>query len=167
MSLFVERPDSGVAPVCRNYLSSLNCNINLKMNNEYYHQIQGPMPAVGVYWCDYVMWTESNMNIHRIPRDQVWSMRYVHELESFFKYQITSKDDFDEGFSDAATGDMRRNPSNHTNIRCEISPASSPQSVPPRNIFPRWWHSLFMFTRRDGSTTSYRYRDLGICVGRQ
>ena len=68
------------------------------------------MAAVGVDWCDFVIWTPSNMKIHRIPRDEGWSMRYVPQLESFDKHQITRKEDFDEGFSDAATGDTAEEP---------------------------------------------------------
>ena len=53
----------------RNYLTYLDCNNNVKRSPDYYHQIQGAMAAVGVDWCDFVIWTRSNMKIQRIRRD--------------------------------------------------------------------------------------------------
>ena len=93
-----------------NYLNYLDCNNNLKKTHDYYHQIQGAMAAVGVEWCDFVIWTPSNMKIQRIRRDEGWSMRYVPQLESFYKHQITRKEDFDEGFSEAASGNTDEEP---------------------------------------------------------
>ena len=52
------------------------------------------------------------MKIQRIRRDEGWSMRYVPQLESFYKHQITRKEDFDEGFSEAASGDGNEEPFN-------------------------------------------------------
>ena len=82
----------------------------LKTMHNYYHQIQGGMAAVGVDWCHFVIWTPSNMKIQRIPRDYGWSMRYVPQLESFYKHHIIRKEDFDEGFSDTATRDTDEEP---------------------------------------------------------
>ena len=50
------------------------------------------------------------MKIQRIPRDEGWSMRYVPQLESFYKHQITRKADFDEVFSEAASGETDDEP---------------------------------------------------------
>ena len=59
------------------HLPYLDCNKMLKKTQYYYHQIQGAMAAVGVTWCDFVIWTPSTVKIHRIPRDHGWAKRYV------------------------------------------------------------------------------------------
>ena len=53
----------------RNCLTYLDHNNMLKKTHDYSHQIQGAMTAVGVDWCDFVIWTRSNMKIQRIRRD--------------------------------------------------------------------------------------------------
>ena len=52
----------------RNYLNYLDCNNDLKKTHEYYHRI-GAMAAVGVEWCDFVIWTPRNVKVPRIKRD--------------------------------------------------------------------------------------------------
>ena len=77
------------------HLHYLDCNNELKKTHDYYHQIQGAMTAVVVDWCDFVIWTPRRVKIQRIPRDHGWSMRYVPQLEEFFKHRIVRKEDFD------------------------------------------------------------------------
>ena len=85
------------------HLTYLDCNNLLRKTHQCKHQ--GAIAAVAVDWCDYVIWTPSNMKIHRIRPDHGWSMRNVPQLESFYKHHIVRKEDFDEGFSDTATMD--------------------------------------------------------------
>ena len=92
------------------HLTYLDCNNMLKKTHDYYHQIQGAMATVRVDWCDFVMWTASNLKIQRVPRDHEWSMRYVPQLELFYKHQIAPKEDFDDGESDTATKDTNEEP---------------------------------------------------------
>ena len=51
------------------HLPYLSCNIDLKKTQDYYHQIQGAMTAVGVEWCDVLIWTPSNVKVQRIYRE--------------------------------------------------------------------------------------------------
>ena len=96
------------------------------------------MAAVLVDLWDFVIWTPSNMKIQRIRRDEGWSMRYVFQIESFYKHQITRKEDFDEGFSEAAAGDT-----NEESFQPYEHPARDLTSFlhligPPANNFATW-----------------------------
>ena len=92
------------------HLAYLDCNNELEKTHDYYHQIQGTMTAVGVEWCDFVIWSPSNMKVQRIYRDFGWSMRYLTQLESLYKHHIVRKEDFDECDSDEAAQDTDEEP---------------------------------------------------------
>ena len=92
------------------HLSYLDCNNELKKTHDYYHQIQGAMAAVGVEWCDFVIWTPRNVKVQRIHRDYGWAIRYLPQLETFFKQHIVRKEDFDEGYTDPTMQDTDEEP---------------------------------------------------------
>ena len=95
------------------HLLYLDCKNMLMKTNEYYHQIQGALTAMVVDLSAFVIWTRSNVKIHSIPGDHAESMRYVPQLESFYKHQIIRKEDFDEGFSEMTTEDTDEEPFEH------------------------------------------------------
>ena len=39
------------------------------------------MAAVDVEWCEFVIWTPPNVQVHSINRAMWWSMSYVRQLE--------------------------------------------------------------------------------------
>ena len=51
------------------HLTYLDCRNELKKTHDYYYQIKVAMALVGVDWCDFVIWTRSNMKTQRIRRD--------------------------------------------------------------------------------------------------
>ena len=57
------------------------------------------------------------------------------QLESFYKHHITGKEDFDEGFSDAATGDTDEEPFQpYEHPARDLTSILHPKG-PPANIF--------------------------------
>ena len=84
------------------HLPYLDCNNELKKTHDYYSQIKRRMAAVGVDWCDFVICSPSNIKVHRIFRDHGWTLRYIPQLESFYKPHIVRKGDFDGCDSDEA-----------------------------------------------------------------
>ena len=88
-----------------NHLTYLDCSNMRKKRHDYNHQRQGPMAAVGVCWCYFVIWPRSKIKSQRIRRYYGWSIRYVPQFESVYNHQINCTEDFDEGFSDRARRD--------------------------------------------------------------
>ena len=86
----------------RDHLRYLDCNSELKKNHDYYHQIQGTMYAVGVQWCDFVIWTPSKLRIQRIPIDTAWGERYLGQLQDLYHDRLERVEDGPEGQSEAA-----------------------------------------------------------------
>ena len=112
----------------------LDCNNELKKTHDYYHQIQVTTTAAGVECCDFVIWSPRNMTVHRFYRDFWWSLRYVPQLESFYKHHIVRSEEFDECDSDDAAHDTDEEPFEPCEHRHASSPASSTGLVPPRWI---------------------------------
>ena len=70
----------------------------------YYHQIQVAIAAVGVQWCDFVMWTPGRVKIERIFIDCGWSMRYFPRLENFsYPYLVRKEDTKSTGWDSHST----------------------------------------------------------------
>lgn len=52
------------------YLKRKNGQIYLDSNHDYYYQIQGQMFVLDIPWVDFVVRTEKDIKIVRIPRNQ-------------------------------------------------------------------------------------------------
>ena len=66
------------------------------------------MAAVIVHWCDFVIWTPRKLKIQRFPLDYGWSIRYVRQLEDFYKHRIQRKEDVDTVQWDSETVNASR-----------------------------------------------------------
>ena len=83
-----------------NHLKFLDKDNHLKTNHPYYHQIQGSMNAVGVDWCDFIVWTPCQMLIQRIRRCPIWAHISLPRLENFFNVYIKPTELDDAKFDD-------------------------------------------------------------------
>ena len=75
------------------HLKYIDCQNRLLPSHPYYHQVQGTMHAVGVYWCDFYVWTPHNTLTIRIGRDPHWAQQYLGKLELFYKQHLRRPED--------------------------------------------------------------------------
>ena len=107
--------------------------MNSKWTHEYYHQVQGAIAAVGVHWCDFVIWTPRRVKLERIYIDYGWTMRYVPRHEHFYYRYLVRKEDtkstgWDSATANASTDEDALEPFEHptrdlTSILHLIGPA--------------------------------------------
>ena len=83
-----------------NHLKFLDKDNHLKTNHPYYHQVQGSMNAVGVEWCDFIVWTPCQMLIQRISRSLIWAQINLPRLETFFQVYLMPTENDDTKFDD-------------------------------------------------------------------
>ena len=62
--------------------------LQLKRNHPYYFQIQLQMLATKRSYCDFVVWTEQELHIERIPLDEDLMQESIPKAERFFKLCI-------------------------------------------------------------------------------
>jgi len=56
----------------------------LKRNHNYYYQIQGCLYLLNMNWCDFVVWTEKDIHIERINRDQPFIDSMIPKLAELY-----------------------------------------------------------------------------------
>ncbi|XP_037531175.1 uncharacterized protein LOC119421601 isoform X2 [Nematolebias whitei] len=79
---------------CPNVTSYVDCSYimirdgrqTLKRTHPYYWQIQGQMLISGCDWCDFVIYTENDMFIERVPRDMQVLQTIKQKVDHFFFY---------------------------------------------------------------------------------
>ena len=62
-------------------------NFQLKTNHNYYYQVQGQMHITKRAWCDFVVWSpcETNLHVERILyKPQIWEKTMYPKLEQFY-----------------------------------------------------------------------------------
>ena len=79
------------------HLKYLDCDNRLKKGTPYWQQVQGQIHAVAVPWCDFVIWTPTNMIVSRTFKDPQWTNEFYFKLENFFHTQLDRKEDFEYG----------------------------------------------------------------------
>ena len=57
--------------------------LHLKENHDYYHQVQGQLHIANKMCCDLVIWTQEDLAIIRIARDDNWAMN-IDKLINFY-----------------------------------------------------------------------------------
>ena len=57
---------------------------SLKRRHNYYYQVQSQMYCCNVEWCDFVVNTEMDLHIKRIPRDKEWWQEKLPKLKQFY-----------------------------------------------------------------------------------
>lgn len=60
----------------------------LKKNHKYYYQVQLHMFVCGVQYCDFVIWTQQDLIITRVARDDLMLSTALPIAEQFFKQNI-------------------------------------------------------------------------------
>lgn len=56
----------------------------LKRRHDYYYQIQCQMYCCGVEWCNFVVRTNKDLHVERIPRDPDWWRQQLPRLKDFY-----------------------------------------------------------------------------------
>ena len=60
-------------------------NLQLKRTHPYYSQVQGQMAITERSWCDFIIYTEKNISIERIPFDEAfWLTQLLPKLIDFY-----------------------------------------------------------------------------------
>ena len=57
---------------------------SLKRPHNYYYQVQCQMYCCNVEWCDFVVNTETDLHIERIPRDKEWWQEQLPKLKMLY-----------------------------------------------------------------------------------
>nr|XP_055074611.1 uncharacterized protein LOC129454126 [Misgurnus anguillicaudatus] len=66
----------------------LDKNGQLKKGHQYYHQVQLHMFVCNVQSCDFVVWTQKEVKITRIARDEEMLQAVLPKAEVFFKQRV-------------------------------------------------------------------------------
>jgi hypothetical protein len=85
--------DKMISPSSVPYLVTDNKgHLALKRSHDYYHEVQGQMFCVGphITHVDFVVYTIADVKIIRIPRDDEFIVKMVHELEEIFTAHFKS-----------------------------------------------------------------------------
>jgi len=66
-------------------LEKLNDKFCLKRDNAYYYQVQAELAASGRFYCDFVVWSETAINIEQIFPDKTFICHNLKKATAFFK----------------------------------------------------------------------------------
>lgn len=67
------------------FLKMTNGSLQLRQSHAYYYQCQGVMNTLGLPWIDFVVYTNIDMYVERIHRDNsVWEKKMLPELILFY-----------------------------------------------------------------------------------
>ena len=61
-----------------------NNSFQLKLNHDYYHQVQTQIYCTDRQWCDFVLRTDNDLHIERIYKDQSWGAKNLKKLKDFY-----------------------------------------------------------------------------------
>ena len=63
------------------------CKPYLKLDNDYYYQVQGQMGVTGIHECDFVIWTTKGIFVQTIAFDvNFWNDKCLPKLKHFYLY---------------------------------------------------------------------------------
>ena len=84
--------DMSVRNGCKNvksfFCELVDDRIRLKINHQYYYQVQGAMAVAGVEWCDFIVWTNVDMHKERISFNlSFWNSCYS-KLQTIYSSYI-------------------------------------------------------------------------------
>ena len=64
---------------------------DLQVKQNYWHQVQAEMVAVGVNWAHFVVWTTQGMEIVQVDRDNKWEQCFFPMLKNFYLNELMPK----------------------------------------------------------------------------
>lgn len=82
--------------------------LHLKRDHSHYYQVQAQMLVCGVTYCDYVVWTEREAFIERIPIDSKFCENLLQTSNSFFRCVLLPELQF-KYFSNKVTDNGQKN----------------------------------------------------------
>ena len=59
-------------------------NYKLKLQNNYYYQVQCQLYCTGLNWCDFVVRTNKDLHVERIFKDDDWWAKQMTKLKEFY-----------------------------------------------------------------------------------
>ena len=69
------------------FFDFVNGKLSLKLDHDYYHQVQGQMAITGIHVCDFVVWTLDEFFVQTVCFDsEFWMNTCLPKLENFFYY---------------------------------------------------------------------------------
>ncbi|XP_055998890.1 uncharacterized protein LOC130047587 [Ostrea edulis] len=69
------------------FLEKVADQLHLKENTDYYHQVQGQLHIANKMCCDLVVWTQEDLAIIRIARDDNWAIN-IEKLINFYFHKF-------------------------------------------------------------------------------
>ena len=60
----------------------------LKPRHDYYYQVQCQMYCDDKAWCDFVLCTEKDVHVQRVPRDTEWWKEQLSKLKAFYFHSL-------------------------------------------------------------------------------
>ena len=67
------------------FMEEINGQLKLQKTSRYFSQVQGEMAILGVPWCDFVVWTLTDIYIERINFDRAfWQDELLPKLDHFY-----------------------------------------------------------------------------------
>lgn len=73
------------------FLENCNGQPKLKVNHNYYKQVQGQLEITGAKWCDFVVYTSRGMSIERIRFDEQYWLNLQESLKNYYFTHFISK----------------------------------------------------------------------------
>nr|XP_022301335.1 uncharacterized protein LOC111109489 [Crassostrea virginica] len=67
------------------FLEKKDQNLYLKENSDYYHQIQGQLHITNKMCCDLIVWTQADLVVVRIAKDEKWTVNIEKIIDFYFK----------------------------------------------------------------------------------
>jgi len=62
----------------------LDGSLSLDRNHEYYAQVQGQLLVTGAKFCDFVLYTQVDIPIERITRDELFMTKLLSQMTNYF-----------------------------------------------------------------------------------
>jgi hypothetical protein len=59
--------------------------LHLKEEHSYYHQVQGQLYVTGKKCCDLIVWTNIDIQVIRIMRDETWGQNIDQMVQFYFE----------------------------------------------------------------------------------
>ena len=73
------------------FIEKINGQLKLRKTSRYFSQVQGEMAILGVPWCDFVVWTLTDIYIERVNFDRAfWKDELLPKFGSFLYYMCSA-----------------------------------------------------------------------------
>ena len=82
---FSLRDKASLDSACKFCCEDENGSMVLKRSHDYFFQVQGQMAALGVQWCDFIVWAPAFLHTERITWDEsFWKNKCLSQLTNYY-----------------------------------------------------------------------------------